>query len=152
MGAFATGITVVTAVSSDGPRGMTANAFLSLSLTPPLVIVCVQSDSSVAPIFAAADAFGVNILADDQRPISDLFASHGRPAEPMGGFPYWEGGLGVPLLDGVLGFAECRVVDRLPGGDHTVMVGEATQVSFDRDDASPLLFYRGRYRQLGGEV
>jgi len=152
MGTFATGVTVVTLHSDAGPRGMTANAFLSLSLDPPLVIVCVQETGSMHELFLEAGAFGVNILAADQQAISDLFARHGVPDEPMGGFDYRPGELGVPLLSGVLGQAECRIVERLPGGDHTIIVGEAVNVAFDRADAEPLLFHRGKYRQIGGEA
>ena len=152
MGAFATGVTVVTLNVDDVPRGMTANAVLSLSLDPPLVVVCVQQTGSMHDLFVSADAFGVNILAADQRPISDLFASHGEPDEPMGGFPYRIGSGGTPLLEGTLGFAECRIKERLPGGDHMIVIGEATSVGFCDADAQPLLFHRGRYRLMGGEA
>ena len=148
MGTFASGVTVVTLNVDDTPRGMTANAFLSLSLDPPLVIVCVQETGSMHSLFERADAFGVNVLASDQQPLSDLFAKHGVPDQPMGGFAYRFGELGVPLLSNVLGYAECRIVERLPGGDHTIIVGHATDVAFDRQDADPLLFFRGSYRQI----
>lgn len=149
MGTFASGVTVVTLNVDGTPRGMTANAFLSLSLDPPMVIVCVQDTGSMHPLFEQAEAFGVNVLAADQQAVSDLFAKHGVPDEPMGGFEYRAGDLGVPLLSDVLGYAECRIVERLPGGDHTIVIGEATDVAFDREDADPLLFYRGRYREIG---
>lgn len=152
MGSFATGVTVVTLDADGEPRGMTANAFLSLSLDPPLVIVCVQETGSMHDLFLDAEAFGVNILAADQRPISDLFAAHGVPDEPMGGFPYRSGELGVPLLEGVLGYAECRVIERLPGGDHSIVVGEAANVAFGQTEKEPLLFYRGRYRAIGDQM
>jgi flavin reductase (DIM6/NTAB) family NADH-FMN oxidoreductase RutF len=148
MGSFASGVTVVTLNVDGAPRGMTANAFLSLSLDPPLVIVCVQEAGSMHSLFEAAEAFGVNVLAADQRSISDLFAKHGIPDEPMGGFEYRVGDLGVPLLGGVLGYAECRIVDRLAGGDHMIVIGEARNVAFDREDVDPMLFYRGSYREI----
>ena len=148
MGTFATGVTVVTLNVDDELAGMTANAVVSLSLAPPLVVVCVQADGSIHELFDRADAFGVNILAADQRPISDLFASHGQPDEPLGGFEYAAGTTGVPLLAGTLAYAECRVTERLPGGDHTIVIGEAVEVGFGADDAKPLVFYRGGYREL----
>lgn len=151
MGTFATGVTVVTLEIDGEPRGMTANAVLSLSLDPPLVVVCVQRDGSMHELFERASGFGVNILAADQRPISDLFASHGVPEEPMGGFEYRSGVTGVPLLAGTVGHVECRISERLPGGDHTIVIGEALDVGYDAEDADPLLFHRGRYRLLGGE-
>ncbi|MDA0351565.1 MAG: flavin reductase family protein [Chloroflexi bacterium] len=152
MGAFATGVTVVTLHVDGEPRGMTANAVLSLSLDPPLVVVCVQQTGSMHDLFVDADGFGVNILAADQRPISDLFAKHGAPEEPMGGFAYRTGESGVPLLEGTLGYAECRIMERLPGGDHMIVIGEATAVGFGAPDLAPLLFHRGRYRLLGDEA
>jgi len=152
MGTFATGVTVVTLNVDGEPRGMTANAVVSLSLDPPLVVVCVQESGSMHELFERADSFGVNILASDQQPISDLFASHGVPDELMGGFAYRAGATGVPLLDGALAHAECRITERLPGGDHTIVIGEAVDVAFGAQDAAPLLFHRGRYRLLGDEA
>ena len=152
MGTFATGVTVVTLNVDDEPRGMTANAVLSLSLDPPLVVVCVQRTGSMHELFERSPAFGVNILSADQRAISDLFASHGTPDQPMGGFEYRAGVTGVPLLAGTVAHVECRIAERLEGGDHTIVVGEAVEVGYDREDADPLLFHRGRYRLLGGEA
>lgn len=152
MGTFATGVTVVTLNVGDEPRGMTANAVLSLSLDPPLVVVCVQRDGSMQELFDQATGFGVNILSADQRSVSDLFASHGVPDEPMGGFEYRTGASGVPLLAGTVGFVECRITERLAGGDHTIVIGEALEVGYDSEGADPLLFHRGRYRLLGGEA
>jgi flavin reductase (DIM6/NTAB) family NADH-FMN oxidoreductase RutF len=148
MGTFATGVTVTTLNVDDEHRGMTANAFLSLSLSPPLVIVCVQETGSMHPLFARASAFGVNILAADQRELSDLFAQHGAPETPMGGFDYRLGALGVPLLTGILGHAECRIVGRHAGGDHTIVIGEAVEVAFDDAHKEPLVFHRGKYRNV----
>jgi flavin reductase (DIM6/NTAB) family NADH-FMN oxidoreductase RutF len=148
MGTFATGVTVITLNVDGTPRGMTANAVVSLSLDPPLVIVGVQESGSMHQFFERAEGFGVNILASDQRPISDLFASHGEPDEPMGGFPYSAGTTGVPLLDGALVHVECRITERLPGGDHTIVIGKAVEAGFGAEDVAPLLFYRGGYRQL----
>ncbi len=152
MGTFATGVTVVTLSVDDEPRGMTANAVLSLSLDPPLVVVCVQRTGSMHELFDRASSFGVNILAADQRPVSDLFASHGAPEEPMGGFDYRLGATGVPLLAGTVAHVECRISERLAGGDHTIVIGEALEVGYDAEGADPLLFHRGRYRLLGGEA
>jgi flavin reductase (DIM6/NTAB) family NADH-FMN oxidoreductase RutF len=152
MGTFATGVTVVTLNIDDEPRGMTANAVMSLSLDPPLVVVSIQRDGSMHGLFERATGFGVNILAADQRPVSDLFASHGVPDEPMGGFEYRAGSTGVPLLSGTVGHVECRITERLAGGDHTIVIGEALDVGYDSEGADPLLFHRGRYRLLGDEA
>ena len=151
MGTFATGITVITLNVDGAPRGMATSGVMSLSLDPPLVIVGVQTSGSMHELFERADAFGVNILAMGQRPQSDLFASHGEPEEPMGGFPFRTGVSGVPLLEGTVGFAECRITQAVPGGDHTIFIGEALEVGLG-EDAEPLLFHRGKYRLLGGEA
>lgn len=148
-GHFATGVTVLTVQVGNAVRGMTANAFCSLSLHPPLVLVCIQHGVSMHPFFEVAESFGVNVLADDQKPLSDLFAQHGEHAEPMSGASYRVGNLGAPILDGVLGWAECRVVERYAGGDHMIVVGQVEEMATERPDASPLLFYAGKYRTVG---
>ena len=151
LGHFATGVTVVT-VNNDGDvRGMTANAISSLSLEPPLLLVCVQKDASIYEHFDRAKAFAMNVLSADQEDISNLFASHGGPDQPLGGLPYHEGPLGSPILDGVLASADCRITQRIDGGDHTIVIGEAVSVSLDGSDADPLLFYRGGYRRLAAD-
>lgn len=148
-GRFATGVTVLTVQVGSTVRGMTANAFCSLSLHPPLVLVCIQHGTSMHPMFEVAEAFGVNILAADQRRVSELFAQHGEHAEPMAGQPYRLGALGTPLLEGVMGWAECRVEARYAGGDHTIVVGRVESMSVERPEAGPLIFFGGQYRAVG---
>ncbi|MQA00980.1 MAG: flavin reductase [Dehalococcoidia bacterium] len=151
-GCFATGVTVAT-LNVDGEfRGMTANAFTSLSLDPPLVLLCVARTASAHDFFERADAFGVNILAEDQRPLSVLFAAHGPLEQPMGGVPFREGELGSPLLEGALAFVEARIVERYQGGDHTILVGEVVDLGYSGSGKAPLLFFSGRYRHMGDEV
>ncbi len=148
LGHFATGVTVVT-INNDGDlRGMTANAVSSLSLDPPLLLVCVQKDASIYEHFDRAEVFAMNVLGSDQEDISNLFASHGGPEEPLGGLPYHAGPLGSPILEGIVASAECRITGRYDGGDHTIVIGEAASVSLDGADTEPLLFYRGGYRRL----
>ncbi len=151
-GRFATGVTVLTVQVGDQLRGMTANAFCSLSLHPPLILVCIQHGVSMHPFFEVAESFGVNILASDQRAVSELFAQHGEHAAPMGGQAYRIGTLGAPLLEGVLGWAECRVEDRYAGGDHMIVIGRVDSMAVERPEAGPLLFYSGKYRALGDLV
>jgi len=146
MGLFATGVTIVTARVSDERRGMTVNAFTSVSLDPPLVLVCVDRGASMLPMLEIADAFAVNILAADQRGTSDAFARHGQNNADMNGVPFRDGPLGSPILEGVLSWAECRVEERHDGGDHTIFVGRVEALSIERSDASPLLFFAGGYR------
>lgn len=148
-GHFATGVTVLTVQVGSTVRGMTANAFCSLSLHPPLILVCIQHGTSMHPLFEVTDSFGVNILTAEQKPLSELFAQHGEHPAPMGGAPYHSGSLGVPILDGVMGWAECRVEERYAGGDHLIVVGRVETMHVDLPDAAPLLFYAGKYRTVG---
>jgi len=148
-GHFATGVTVLTVQVGNTVRGMTANAFCSLSLHPPLILVCIQHGTSMHPMFEVTETFGVNILAADQQAFSALFAEHGEHAAPMGGVPYRIGSIGVPILDGVMGWAQCRIEARYAGGDHMIVVGRVEEMAVDRPDVDPLVFYAGRYRTVG---
>ena len=145
MGRFASGITVITARSTDGaPHGMTVSAFSSLSLDPPLVLVCVGTEATMAPLLAEATAFGVNILGDGQEALSRRFA--GKLDDRFAGIGYTDGLLGAPILDEVLAWMQCRIVARHPAGDHVILVGQVEQA--DVRDGKPLLYYRGGYASL----
>jgi len=145
MGRFASGITVITTREESGrDHGMTASAFSSLSLDPPLLLVCIANDATIAPVLAKAETFAVNILADAQEPLSRRFA--GKLDDRFAGIGYTRGPLDDVLLDDVLAWMQCRVVARHPAGDHVILVGH---VEFaDARDARPLLYYRGGYAQL----
>ena len=151
MGRFATGVTVVTVAVDHQRRGMTANAVASLSLHPPLLLVCVDRNSSIYPLMEVAGAFAVNILAAGQRPIAEFFAS-GFGEDPMGGYLYRDGALGSPLLAGALAWVECRVSERYSGGDHTIVVGRVDSLAAASAGVSPLIFYSGSYRAIDGAV
>jgi flavin reductase (DIM6/NTAB) family NADH-FMN oxidoreductase RutF len=145
LGRFATGVTVVTARDEKGrDHGMTVSAFSSVSLTPPLIMVCIGDDASLRPVIEHCRHFGVNILAASQEALSRRFAEQGNRFEGVG-FTRGEFG-GVALLDGALAFLECRIVARHQAGDHTIIVGEVENAA-NRDDR-PLLYYRGGYAQL----
>ena len=148
-GHFATGVTVLTVQVGSAVRGMTANAFCSLSLHPPLVLVCIQHGASMHPMFEVTETFGVNILTSAQQSLADLFSQHGEHVAPMGGAPYRVGSLNVPILEGVMGWAQCRVEERYPGGDHLIIVGRVEEMATERPDAEPLLFYSGKYHTIG---
>jgi 3-hydroxy-9,10-secoandrosta-1,3,5(10)-triene-9,17-dione monooxygenase reductase component len=143
MGRFAAGVTVVTTAGSDqAPYGLTATAFTSVSLDPPLVLVCIDKKSETYPHFAASGTFAVNFLARDQEEISRRFAVSG--GDKFAGTSWLRGQLGVPLLAGTIGNVECRVLHSYDGGDHTIYVG---QVEFGAvDDGEPLIYFRGAYR------
>jgi flavin reductase (DIM6/NTAB) family NADH-FMN oxidoreductase RutF len=142
---FATGVSVVTSSGEDGPSGMTANAIASLSLDPPLMVVCFALSARTLKAVQHSDRFGVHFLSHDQEAVAARFASKLPEAEKFEGLE-WEERDGVPALAGCLAGLVCEVRELLPGGDHLIGVGEVT--SLWRDEGEPLLFYRGSYWSL----
>jgi flavin reductase (DIM6/NTAB) family NADH-FMN oxidoreductase RutF len=148
MGQFATGVTVVTSVDADGrPVGTTANAVSSLSLDPPLLLVCFDRSSQTLAAVGTHGAFAVNVLAAPQEELSANFARRGLAAD-WDGVPHRRGRTGSPRLHGVLATLECTVEHRLPGGDHEIVIGRVRHLQAGDSDAAPLLFWRGRYGTL----
>jgi flavin reductase (DIM6/NTAB) family NADH-FMN oxidoreductase RutF len=148
VGHFATGVTVVTSIDSDGePVGTTANAVSSLSLDPPLVLVCFDRASVTLEAICAHGAFAVNVLAARQQQLSANFARRGLAAA-WDGVRHRRGRTGSPRLDGVLASLECTVEHRIAGGDHEIVVGRVRDVETGPADGTPLLFWRGRYASL----
>ena len=150
IGGFATGVTVITFSTDEVTRGMTANAVTSVSLDPTLVAVCVGKAGTAHPQLEVANAFAVNILAEDQADVSNTF-SRGEVRD-MAGQPYTTGATGSPLLEGVLAWLDCEVHARIDGGDHTIYIGKVVDLALPRPDAAPLLFFRGRYQALAKGV
>jgi len=145
MGHFATGVTVVTTHDGNGrPYGFTANAVCSLSLVPPLVLVCVDKRAESHPAVARSRVFVVNILADEQEELSRRFAVSG--GEKFAGLNWRTGVTGAPILGDSLGYVECRVTADHDGGDHTIYVGEVE--SGTASLGRPLIFFRGNYHHL----
>lgn len=138
LGRFATGVTITSMHTPDGPRGITVNAFTSLSLDPPLVGVSIDRGAGAHAALDAVDRYGVSVLAADQRVISDRFA--GRDVDPP---LAWEDVATAPVLTGALVQLGCRIVDRVATGDHTLFVGEVEAAAVR--DGAPLLYQRGRY-------
>jgi flavin reductase (DIM6/NTAB) family NADH-FMN oxidoreductase RutF len=150
VGHFATGVTVVTSVGADGePVGTTANAVSSVSLDPPLVLVCFDRSSLTLAAIRGHGAFVVNVLAAAQQHLSANFARRGFAAA-WDGVRHRPGLTGSPRLDDVLAALECTVEYRLPGGDHEIIVGRVRAVGTAGDGAEPLLHWRGGYAALGG--
>lgn len=148
MGHFATGVTVITSVGRDGrPVGTTANAVSSLSLDPPLLLVCFDQSSQTLAAIRAHGAFAVNVLAAPQEELSANFARRG-PTAVWDDVPHRPGLTGSPRLHGVLATLECTVEHRLPGGDHEIVVGRVRDAQTDDGESAPLLFWRGRYVSL----
>jgi len=148
MGCFATGVTVITTRDQTGrPYGLTANAVTSLSLEPPLLLICVDRKAETFPHFFDSKIFVLNILAEDQEDISRRFAKTG--GDKFTGVRYRIGRLDTPILEGTLGHVECRIIETLEGGDHVIHVGEVEEA--DAGEGRPLLFFRGKYHHLRGE-
>jgi flavin reductase (DIM6/NTAB) family NADH-FMN oxidoreductase RutF len=148
VGHFATGVTVVTSVGPDGqPVGTTASAVSSLSLDPPLILVCFDRASLTLEAIRSHGAFVVNVLAAPQQELSANFARRGVEAA-WEGVEHAPGPTGSPRLAGVLATLECTVEHSLPGGDHEIIVGRLRYAETSPDDAAPLLFWRGSYLSL----
>ncbi len=145
MGNFATGVTIITTKNAAGkPFGLTANAFSSLSLDPPLLLICVDKKVDCYACFDESKVFGVNFLSEGQDQLSNRFATKG--IEKFEGVSYKLGELGVALLDDALAHIECKVASAYEGGDHTIYVGEIQSATVLSD--RPLLFFRGKYFKL----
>ncbi len=146
LGRFASGVTVVTTRDAhDRDHGMTVSAFSSLSLFPPQILVCIDRLASVHDVLMGAEWIVVNILNATQEPLSRRF-SHLEAQSRFEGIGYSRAPHGAPILDDVLAHLECRIVQRLDGGDHTIVVAEVEAA--DARDVRPLLYYRGGYAQL----
>lgn len=146
LGCFATGVTVVTTRDPAGnPVGLTANSFTSVSLDPPLLLVCLASTAGSLPAFAAASHFAVNVLHTGQQPVSGRFASKVEDRFAATDWERWDSG--VPIISSSLASFECAREAMHAAGDHVIMVGRVNRVRFEpRRD--PLLYFRGRYRRL----
>jgi flavin reductase (DIM6/NTAB) family NADH-FMN oxidoreductase RutF len=146
MSRFASGVTVVTCQGPGGEmRGITVSAFSSLSLEPPLVLVCIDKRASLHDDLREGSCFAVNFLAEDQEPVSRRFAS--KEPDRFNGIHCREGETRAPLIEGSLGFVECRVVSVYAGGDHTIFVGQVE--ASGAGDGKPLLYFRSGYSNLG---
>ncbi len=144
---FATGVTVVTTRDAAGtPFGLTVNAFCSVSLDPPMVLVSIDNRSDAGAGFRGPGLFAVSILAEHQEEWSRRFATPG-PAK-FQGVELLTGTTGVPLVPDALAHIECRVVHAYPGGDHTLYVGEVLELSLCDGDAAPLVYHDRNYRRL----
>ncbi|MBE8522940.1 flavin reductase family protein [Amycolatopsis sp. H6(2020)] len=153
MAQFATGVTVLTAGGEEA-HGMTANAFSSVSLEPPMVLCCVSKAARMHATIVAAGSFGVNILAADQRETSKYFADWRRPDgiaqfEAVG---YTPGGkTGAPLLNGALAWLECELAQVIEGGDHSIFLGRVVATSRGTGEHA-LVFYGGGYHEVDGRA
>ena len=144
---FPSGVTVVTAAAPGGGLcGVTVSAFSSLSLNPPLILICLDDVTENLAAYTEGAGFCVNILADDQKEISNIFAFPG-PTPPFEKAPYELGLHGAPMLKNVLATLECRRVATHRGGDHTIIIGHVDRAAW-RDTGEPLIYAGGAYRSL----
>jgi flavin reductase (DIM6/NTAB) family NADH-FMN oxidoreductase RutF len=140
---FTSGVTVITTRDGETLHGLTVSAFSSLSLDPPLVLICIDKGAAAHDVFEKAGKFVVNILAADQEEVSNCFAS--RADDKFEKSKWHEGVLGLPVIDGAFGVTECVLHASLPGGDHTIFVGRV--VATNVREAMPLLYGQGGYRR-----
>jgi flavin reductase (DIM6/NTAB) family NADH-FMN oxidoreductase RutF len=144
MSHFATGVTVVTASSEEGPVGMTANAVCSLSLDPLLALVCFANGSRTLGVVRERQRFGINVLASGQQDLARLFASKAPEHEKFADVQHAVQE-GIPVIEGTIAWVGCELEQLIPGGDHTIGIGAviAAEKASERD---PLIWYRGEYR------
>ena len=146
LGCFATGVTVVTCLDhKERPAGLTVNSFTSVSLEPPLLLVCLHKQAASSAALIAAENFAVNVLQTGQRPASITFST--RVEDRFGTMAWSSGEAGAPILKDSLGVFECERFAVYDGGDHHILVGQVAKASFDAG-LDPLLFFRGSYRRL----
>ncbi|MBE3561426.1 MAG: flavin reductase family protein [Ktedonobacteraceae bacterium] len=172
MGHFLTGVTVVTTASQGQVTGLTVNAFCSVSLDPPLVLVCIDLKSNTLPLFRESKTFAVNILTDKQEHLSRCFSTHSPDRyEHFCHVTYHTAATGAPIIDDALAFIDARIVAEYPGGDHAIFLGQVEALGaggkaafadeinrvnstllepldLSEDEAHPLAFYRAEYRHL----
>ena len=150
MGRWATGVTVVTTCHDGEIHGMTVNSFSSLTVEPPLVLFCADRSAHTYGLVEASGVFAVNVLSAGQEELSNLFAGRypERDADRFAGVAYRQAATRSPILQGSLGYLDCRVVARYPQGTHTIFVGAVAAAELLQPEAHPLLYYHRRYRQF----
>ena len=146
---FPTGVTIVTVLDAEGsPHGMTASSFTSVSLDPPLVLVCVDHGASVLAHLRRAQHIGINILSESQQDLSAHFARRGH--DRFDGVEWVAGHGGVPLIPDALASFECTIQRMVDAGDHTILIAKVESV--EHSDGHPLVYFGSGYYKLGGET
>ncbi len=145
-GLFASGVTVVTTVHDGKLRGMTVSAFASVSLSPPLVLICLANESESKDWIAESGLFAVNLLSDEQEFLSERFAARAPIVNArFDGVPYHTGVTGSPILEGAIAWYDCRVEATHDGGDHTIFIGRVEAIGFGAEGKQPLVYFANRY-------
>jgi len=142
---YATGITILTVLDSIGaPHGMTVNSFTSVSLSPPLILVCIDRQTPILSHFKPGTRFGVNVLHEEQKDLSTWFARSGH--DRFSGMEWSAGETGVPVLPGMLATLECEVTQMIEAGDHVVVIGAALHATWR--EGQPLVYFNSSYQSL----
>ena len=153
MGRFATGVTIVTVDLEGEVHGMTANAFASVSLDPPLLLVCVDRNARTHAHLHARKRFGINVLGESQREISEFYARAApdhQQAGKVAGARFDRTPMGTPTLHGALAYFECKLQSAYEAGDHTIFIAQVEDLVVRQGD--PLLFFRGQYHEIGEKL
>ncbi len=150
---FATGVTILTVREGETIHGMTANAFASVSLSPTLVLVCIETGNTTHDFVSRAGNFAMNILSVEQETLAKRFAKQiTAPTDPFADIAYHSAATGAPILDDCVAYVDCRVVAAHAAGDHTIFVGEVQSAEFgSARDRDPLLWLDGKYTSLPHE-
>ena len=149
LGKFVTGVTIITTCEKDGtPRGFTANSFTSVSLEPPLILICIGDFNEGLELFKNSEYFAVNILNEEQVDISNLFA---QPVKNKFEEIKWSNSkFGVPIIKGALAWLECKNFDQIRSGDHLILIGNVK--NFHNEGGYPLAYYNGNYISFNNET
>jgi flavin reductase (DIM6/NTAB) family NADH-FMN oxidoreductase RutF len=144
-GKFATGITILTVLDEGGvPHGMTVNSFTSVSLCPPLILVCIDRQTSILTHFSDGTRFGINVLDEDQKELSTWFARTGH--DRFSGTAWRPGETGAPVLPEMLATIECEVTQMSPAGDHMIVIGAVLHAAWR--EGQPLIYFNSSYQTL----
>jgi len=142
---FATGVAIATVADAGGtPHGLTVNSFASVSLEPPLVLICIAKTATAYSVFQRAEGFAINVLRAEQSVLSQRFAA--KQEDRFEGLPWRPGLYGAPVLDGVLAVLECAMHSSFEAGDHTVFIGRVEKAGWH--DGAPLVYFSSAYRKL----
>ena len=147
---WASTVTIVTTRTDDFIYGLTATAFSSLSVQPPMVFVSIDRTTRTHPLIEQSGIFCVNFLATEMTHISDRFAGRTPDADRFAGIAHHRAVTGAPVLDEAIAFLDCRVAESLIAGDHTIFIGQVEAAAIQKPGQAPLIYYDGDYHTVGG--
>lgn len=148
VGLLPTGVTVVSAFGAEGPAGATASAVCSLSLSPMMMLVCLDHSSRSLTALKVADRFGISVLGEGQRTAAEIFATKSEQSQKWATVD-WTDHLGVPIIENSLAHIVCGLIDVFPGGDHAIITGNVIEV--EAEPGEPLVYHGGIFRALDAQ-